>query len=52
VNKLLAAIETTTPDNINVEERKVHAQRLRAFVNLLLHTGCVLGMEYCSIRRE
>lgn len=43
VNKLLAAIETTTPDNINVEERTVYAKRLRAFIDLLLHTGCDVG---------
>ncbi|MFL6428708.1 MAG: tyrosine-type recombinase/integrase, partial [Acidobacteriaceae bacterium] len=40
VTKLLAAVETATPDNINLEERKVYARRLRAFVNLLLNTGC------------
>jgi integrase len=55
VNKLLAAIETTTPDNINVEERKVYAQRLRAFVDLLLHTGCDVGdgivFDQCRMKR-
>jgi integrase len=43
VSKLLAAIETTTPDNVNTEEREVYAQRLRAYVDLLLHTGCDVG---------
>jgi integrase len=43
VKKVLAAIETDTPDNINREERDVYARRLHAFVNLLLHTGCDVG---------
>lgn len=40
IKKLLAGIEATTPSNIDVEERTVYAQRLRAFVDMLLHTGC------------
>jgi integrase len=43
VKKVLAAVETNVPDNINTEERDVYARRLGAFVNLLLHTGCDVG---------
>jgi hypothetical protein len=31
------------PMNIQPEERKPYEQRVRTFVNLLLHTGCDLG---------
>jgi integrase len=43
VEKVLAAIETNIPDNINTEERDVYGRRLCAFVDLLLHTGCDVG---------
>jgi integrase len=43
VAAILAAVPQMVPMNIQPEERKPYEQRVRTFVNLLLHTGCDLG---------
>jgi site-specific recombinase XerD len=43
VKKLLNGIELSADRRLSEEERKVYVPRLRAFVNLLLSTGCDIG---------
>ena len=40
VAAILASVDKTVPENINLQERASYAVRLRAFITLLLNVGC------------
>jgi integrase len=40
IDAIFAHIDATVPVSMELEERGVYAVRLRAFIKLLLHTGC------------